>query len=128
MKRLTATILALSLCSQTALADCDFSKEIEKLPDGRFAYSSQCHKAVGKMVQDLEDREAQVAEQRKTINLKDLMVTKEHERAQLWMDTSFKVEDRLNSLEKMKRDNELLYFFLGVGLTGLSVWGAGQLK
>lgn len=110
------------------MADCDFSTGIEKLPDGRFAYSSECHKKVGKLVADAKDRDEQVTQ--KDIQIKDLGVQLNihKERAQNWMDTSLKLEDRVTQMEAMKSTNNWLHFGLGVLTTGIAVWGAGQLR
>lgn len=111
-----------------SLADCDFSTGIEKLADGRYAYSVECHKKVGKMVQDLKDRQDEVGKLNDSIKLKDLALTTQEQRANMWMDTSMKLEDRVNTIDKYNTTNHWLYFGLGVVFTGLSVWGAGQLR
>jgi hypothetical protein len=77
---------------------------------------------------DLEDREAQVQALTKSIELKDLAIKTHEQRADLWMNTSFKLEDRVNTIERYNDTNKWLYFGLGIVVTGLSVWGAGQLR
>ncbi len=77
---------------------------------------------------DLADREEQVAKLTKTIELKDLAIRTQEQRADLWMNTALKLEDRVNAMESLKRQNEILWFVGGIALTGLAVWGAGQLK
>lgn len=131
VNRLLSKFVAIALIASIplqAMADCDFSTGIEKLPDGRFAYSSECHKKVGKMVADEKDRQEQLAQ--KEIQLKDLGVQLDAQvkSRQLWMDTSMKLEDRVNQMETMKSTNQWLYFGIGVLTTGLAVWGAGQLR
>lgn len=79
------------------------------------------------MVQDLKDREEQVASLNKTIELKDLAIKTNEQRAQLWMDSSLKLEDRVNQMEAMRSTNSWIYFGLGVAATSLSIWGASQL-
>jgi hypothetical protein len=109
-------------------ADCDFSTGIQKLDDGRYAYSVDCHKKVGKMVADEKDRQEQLAQ--KDIQLKSLGTQLEYQdkRVQLWMDTSNKLEDRVNQMEALKSRNQWLFFGLGIVVTGAAVWGAGQLN
>lgn len=121
-------VLLITIAPLQALAECDFSTGIEKMADGRFAYSAECHKKVGKLVADSKDKDDQIAALSKTIELKDLGIRTQEQRAQLWMDTSFKLEDRVNQMESMKSTNQWLYFGIGVLTTGLAVWGAGQLR
>lgn len=127
LSKLAASLLILTISTQ-ALAECDFSTGIEKLPDGRYAYSVDCHKQVGKLVADGKDKDDQIAQLTKTIQLKDLGIQTQETRAQLWLDTSMKLEDRVNQMDAMKSTNQWLFFGLGVLTTGLSVWGAGQLR
>ena len=121
------TFLVVALLPLRALAECDFST-IEKLSDGRYAYQKECHQKVGKIVQDLKDREDQVAA--KDVQIKNLGVdlTVQEKRTQLWMDTSFKLEDRVNQMDSMRSTNQWLFFGLGILTTGFAVWGAGQLR
>jgi hypothetical protein len=119
----TSHILAVS-----AYGECDFATGIEKLSDGRFAYSSDCHKRVGKLVEDIKDKDEQITSLTKTIDLKNIQIQVQEQRAQLWMDTSMKLEDRVNAIDRMKSTNQWLYFGLGVVTTGLAVWGAGKLR
>lgn len=127
MKKLIATVLVAITLSNVAMADCDFKTGVEKLPDGRFAYSSECHIKVGEMKRDNGLLTTQVADYQKVIELKDLALTKANERADLWMNASFKLQDRMNAVDELKSKNQLLTFFAGVAVTGLAVWGAGQL-
>lgn len=129
MKNLIAVLLIVShLFTVTAYAECDFATGIEKLPDGRFVYSKECHQKVGKMQADLKDREEQVAALTKTIDLKNLQIQTQEQRAQLWMDTSIKLEDRINTIDRMRSTNQFLYFGLGLVTAGLAVYGASKLK
>lgn len=119
--------LLVVLAPLRSLADCDFSTGIQKLPDGRYAYSEPCHKAVGKLVQDQKDKNVQLDAQK--VQIKDLGVQldAQEKRAQLWMDSSMKVEDRVNSLEAMKSSNQILYFGLGVLTMFGASYAAGRL-
>jgi hypothetical protein len=128
MNKLVASFVAVTilLSPTVSLAECDFAKGITKV-EGGYLYSTDCHKKVGKLQEDLKDREEQVAKLEKTIELKDLAIVTQERRVQLWMDTSFKLEDRVNTMDRLKSSNQLLYFGLGVLTTSLAVWGAGQL-
>lgn len=121
------TILAM-VASVSAKADCDFSKGIEKLPDGRYAYTADCNRKVGKLQMDADDRKEQI--DAKDVQLKDLGVQLDAQQKsrQIWMDTSTKLEDRVSQMEEMKSHNQWLFFGLGVVVTGAAVWGAGQLR
>ena len=127
MKKLLSVILAISLFSNVAMADCDFSTGVVKQADGSFLYTKDCHIAVGKMKQDLDVANKQVDLLNKAIELKDLAMSKSTERLNLWMDTSYKLEDRMNKIDQLERKNQWLFFGLGVVTTAAAVWGAGQL-
>ena len=125
----TSLLMILTIVSTSVrAADCDFSKGIEKLPDGRYAYSPECNRKVGKMAEDEKDRQTQI--QAKDVQIKDLGVQADaqQKRADMWMDNSLKLEDRVNTMEELKARNQWLYFGLGIIVTGAAVWGAGQLR
>lgn len=124
-KLISAALIVLSL-SNVAFADCDYSKIVSN-PDGTYTYSKELHICVGTMKRDLDSANTQIAEYKKVIDLKDLALTKSDARANLWMDTSFKLQDRMNAIDDLKSKNQYLAFGLGVIMTGLAVWGAGQL-
>jgi len=128
MEKPLVLLITLSLLSNIAFAECDFFTGISKLSNGNFEYTAECHKKVGKTVADLKDREEQVAKLEKIIELKDLAINIQEKRADLWMNTSMKLEDRVNTIEQYKSTNQWLYFGLGVLVMGVAVWGAGQLR
>lgn len=127
LSKLIAIVLVASVPLQ-AVAECDFTTGIEKMADGRYAYSASCHRAVGKLVQDGKDKDDQIAALNKTVELKDLGIRTHEQRAQLWMDTSMKLEDRVNQMDTMKSTNQWLFFGIGVLTTGAAVWAASQLR
>lgn len=127
MKKLITAILLFCTLSNVALADCDFSKGITPGPNDTFIYSGECHRKVGTLVQDNASKDKAIADLNQVITLKDLALTKADARTQLWMDTSFKMEDRLNEVDSIYKKNEWLYFALGIVVTGAAVYGAGQL-
>lgn len=126
MKHILTSILIFTLA--TSSFACEFSKDIQKNEDGSYTYTKDCHKEVGDIKKKLELRVLQVNTLEEVIEKKDVAIIKGHERIQLWMDTSFKLEDRVNTIERMKERNKWLYFGLGIVVTGFAVWGAGQLK
>jgi len=119
MKSLTAGIIAL-LVTNPVFADCDWKKIVNN-NDGTYTYSRELHLCVGQLKQDLEATNVQLSEYKKAIDLKDLALSKSNERADLWMDTSFKLEDRLNKIDELRSKNAWIYF----GLGALTVVGAG---
>lgn len=128
-------ILTVLLSSTIVLAgmpvyanDCDFKKDIQKLDEENYKYTTDCHKEVGKRVKKLILKEKQVEKLEEVIELKDIAIVKGHERTELWMQTSYKLEDRVNAAERIKEKQQWYWFVLGVVVTGTAVWGAGQLK
>lgn len=119
MKKLISAILAITMLSSTAFADCKWS-DVKKVDSG-YLYPDGCHGKVGVALKDLDDKTAETVALRKVVDLKDLTIIKADQRADLWQNTTFKVEDRLNNLESASKANQWLYFGLGV----LSVFAAG---
>lgn len=127
MKKLISTVLLFCFMSNVSFADCDFSKGITPGPNDTFIYSGECHRKVGSLLQDNAAKDKTIGELNQVITLKDLAIQKADQRTQLWMDTSFKMEDRLNEVDSIYKKNEWLYFALGIVVTGAAVYGAGQL-
>jgi hypothetical protein len=123
MKQLINLILAFSMLGNFAYADCDFTmgKGVNKLPDGNFEYSKECHVQVGKLVQSNGIQTQQVDDLKKAITLKDLAIQDSDARTQVWMDTSLKLEKNINAIDELKNTNSWIYFGLGV----LTVIGTG---
>lgn len=129
MKKLVLSLLCLSLLLPApALASCDWDKDVKQNQDGSYTYTKGCHIQVGLSLEELDLRRTQVVELNKTIQLKDLAIKYSEERTQLWMDSSLKMNDRLNQYESARSGQQWFHFGLGVAVTVLSVWGAGQLK
>jgi hypothetical protein len=124
-KLIAAALIAISL-SNVAMANCDFSSGITKNADGSFTYTRDCHLKVGEMKRDLEVANTQIGEYKKVIDLKDLALVKANERADLWMNTSFKLQDRMNVIDDMKSKNQWLMFGLGVLTTGVAAYALNQ--
>ena len=127
MKKILSSLIVTSLlASNVAWAECDFST-IKKVPEG-YLYTKECHVQVGKNVKELKAKKEEVKELRKAIELKDLALKVSYDRVERWQTTTFKLEDRVNTIEKYNDAQKVLYFVIGVGVTSLAVWGAGQLK
>lgn len=125
---LVLILVFMSIFGSTAYADCDFSTGIHSNADGSFNYSKECHLKVGQISKELDSANGQIGDYKKAIELKDLALTKANERADLWMNTSLKLEKNLQDVDSLRSANEKLYFGLGIAATVLSVWAAGQLR
>lgn len=121
MRKIFALFVSLTFISNVAFAECDFSTGITKNDNGTFTYTKECHIKVGEMRQDLLISSEQIAKLNKSLDLKDLALGKADQRADLWMNTTFKLEDRINTIDKMQSTNSWIYFGLGV----VSVFAAG---
>ena len=121
------TSLGVLLASTQAYAECKWAEGVKKAENG-YLYSSECHGKVGTIIKDLEDREVEVVNLRKGLELKDLVVQKADERIILWRNESYEQFERLQKQSELANRNQTLYFILGIVVTGAAVWGAGQLK
>jgi hypothetical protein len=118
----------MSLICNTTLASCNWSEDVRKNQDGSFSYSRGCHVEVGASLEELDLRRRQVDELKKSVELKDLAISYSEQRTQLWIDSSIKMNERLNQHEATRANSGWIYFGVGVAVTVLSVWAAGQLK
>lgn len=109
-------------------ATCDFAKDIKENTDGTFTYSRECHIEMGKNVKQVSLLGDRVSLLEKEIELKDLTISKYEERNRLWMDTSFKLNDKIQTYDHVNSTSNMVYFGLGMGLTILSVWAASQIN
>jgi hypothetical protein len=127
MRSLIISILLVCFSCNVCLASsCDWST-IKTLPDGGYEYSPALNLCVGNLVQQNGVLTQQVSDLGKAITLKDLALTQSDQRAQLWSDTSGKLEDRLSKVDSLEKSNNILYFGLGVLLTFGAAYAAGQL-
>jgi hypothetical protein len=115
------------MMSSISYAECNYSLGIQKVENG-YLYTDECHAEVGKKLMDLKDREKQIDLYKEVISLKDLQISKEQQRADLWKNTTFKLEDRMMSIRRWDRWEDWLYFGAGVLVMSAATWGAGQLK
>lgn len=121
MKKFLIALVAMTFLSNVAFAECDFKTGITKQESGNYTYTRECHIKVGEMKQDLDISQQQNEKYVKALDLKDLALTRADQRADMWMNTSFKLEDRVNTIQEMQKTNQWVYFGLGV----LSVFAAG---
>ncbi len=128
MNKFVSILISSILLSQSAFATCDFSSDIKAMPDGSYSYTRECHIEVGKAVKKVKLLEEEIVLLNKALELKDLALVKQKERADLWMDSAFKMNDKLQAYDSAARTSTWLYFGLGVAATVLSVWAAGQLR
>jgi len=95
-------------------ADCDFKTGIEALPDGRYAYSRDCHLQVGSMKKQIANQQQQISDLNQAITLKDLALVDSQKQADLWKSTSLGLQDRLQTVNQMQKTNDFLYFSIGI--------------
>lgn len=126
IRKLSSLVLILTLSSQ-ALAECDFSTGITKTQSG-YVYSEECNRQVGKLVLDNKDKDSAIEYLNKTVTAKDLGLKIQEDRADKWMNTSLKLEDRVNEIDKVSSSNKELYFGLGVLTTVLAVFAASKIR
>lgn len=110
-----------------AQANCNWKTDVVR-KDNYVAYSSECHREVGRMIKDLKDREKQAEKLKKTIKLKDLALDTADERIMDWRKETYNQHSILERHAKARRYERYLWFGGGIALTALSVWAAGQLK
>lgn len=120
-KTLFSLVIMISFISNIAFADCDFKTGITPVGNGTQIYSQDCHRQVGLMVQQLQTKDMQIQDLSKAIDLKNIALKASDDRTQLWMDTSFKLEQRVESIDTLRKQNDWLYF----GLGALTVIGTG---
>jgi hypothetical protein len=125
VKKFICISLAISLFSSLSFAECDFSTGITKTDQG-FLYNKECHLAVGQMKYDLGISREQVSLLTKSLDLKDLALTKADQRADLWQATAFKIEDRINTIDSIRSTNNWMYFGLGVVTVFIAGYVASQ--
>lgn len=126
MKLFIACLLTFAFTITSAMADCDYSK-IKDNGDGTYTYTKELHICVGIMKKDLEASTAQVESYSKAIELKDLALTKANERITMWQTDTFALQDRMATIDSLESKNKIIYIGLGILITGVAVWGAGQL-
>ena len=120
IKSLISLFFSFVLFSSTAFGDCDF-KDLVHNANGTVTYSAADHICVGQLVQDNATKAKQIADYTQALTLKDLVITKSDQRTQVWMDTTFKLEDNINKIDSYKSTSNWIFF----GLGALTIIGAG---
>lgn len=121
MKKLISFLAAISLFSNVCFADCKFNDLVHN-PDGTVTYSKADHLCVGQMVQDSAVKAKQVDDLNKAVQLKDLTITTADQRADNWMNTSLKLEENVQKMNSLQRDE----FWISFGLGVLATFAAGM--
>lgn len=128
-------ILAFSLISSSVFATtvttndgtvCDFSKIVDN-KDGTKTYPANLHLCVGKIINDGKAKDAQIADQKKAIDLYTLTIKTDEQRIQNWIATSTQLEGRVEKVNDLEKKNEWLYFLLGVGTTAAAAYAGEKL-
>lgn len=114
--------MALSL--QSASAGCDWSSI--KKEGSEYIYSKECHIAVGESVKTGVLKTDQIDKLKKSIEFKDIALSKSIERVELWKETSYKMEDRLIKHDKYAKNSGWIMFGGGILTTILTAWAVGQ--
>ena len=114
MKKLIALLLLFVSTFNIAFADCDFNTGITAGPNKTFIYTEACHQKVGLLVQQNASLTTQVADYQKAIQLKDLALTAEDSRVQMWEKSSLDEQQRLMTISADQKHNDFLYFGLGI--------------
>jgi hypothetical protein len=120
MKKIVFLVVLFCMISNPVLAACDFSHLVHN-PDGSVTYPAAAHLCVGQLVQDNATKDQQIVDYKKALTLKDLAVTAADARADLWLNTSLKLEGTVQNIDKLKKDDQWISF----GLGALTVIGAG---
>lgn len=122
------TLIMFVLNTNSAFAMCDWKNDIKENSNGTYTYSRDCHDEVGKTLRVNGLLGAKIDLLEKQIELKDLQISKYDERTQLWMNTSNELNEKLIKYQSVTTTDKWVSFGLGVAVTVLSVWAAGQLN
>lgn len=127
MRKFIATIL-IACVPYAAMAECDFRTGVSRNDNGTYTYTKECHVKVGEMKQDLEIVQEQNSKLTKALELKDLALAKSDERADMWQHTTFKLEDRINTIDSMRSTNQWIMFGLGMATMFGATYAASKLS
>lgn len=130
MFRFKIIALITSICflfNSVCFAECDFSTGIKPTDDGHYNYTKDCHIRVGELVQSDKTKDEQVKKLFEANTLKDLALEKADERTQLWRDTSLKLNDNIQRMNDIKKDEFWISFGLGVVTTFAAGMAAASL-
>jgi hypothetical protein len=127
MKKLIALLLLVVSTFNIAFADCDFSTGIVAGPNHTWIFTDACYLKVGLLVQQNASLTTQVADYQKAIQLKDLALTTEDSRVQMWEKSSLDEQQRLTTIDADKKTSEWVFFGLGVATTFLAAYSAAKI-
>jgi len=128
MRKLIAIILIVLSLPLSAMAECDFKTGITKNDNSTYTYTKECHIKVGELRQDLDIANEQNLKFTKALELKDLALSKADQRADMWQQTAFKLEDRITTIDGMRTSNQ--WFMFGFGMVTMfgAAYAASQLN
>lgn len=127
MRKFIAILIIACLMPISAFADCDFKTGITKNDNGTYTYTRECHIKVGEIRQDLDIANGQNLKFTKALELKDLALSKSDQRADMWQQTAFKLEDRINTIDSYRTSNQWLMFGFGMVSMFAASYAASQL-
>jgi len=127
MRKFIAIMLIVLSLPLSALAECDFKTGITKNDNNTYTYSRECHIKVGELRQDLDIANEQNLKFTKALELKDLALSKADQRADMWQQTAFKLEDRITTIDGMRTSNQWLMFGFGMVTMFAASYAASQL-
>lgn len=119
-------LLLILLISINCYAECDFST-IKKTNDG-FLYPQDCHRLVGKLIQDNKDYKQQILEYDQLLKLSKDHIELEHQRAELWKTTSLNLKNRIDNISWSNKSSDYIHFGAGVLIMLGAGWVQGQIK
>jgi hypothetical protein len=128
MRKLLVALTIACLLPFSAMADCDFKTGITKNENGTYTYTRECHIKVGELRQDLDIANEQNLKFTKALELKDLAINKADQRADMWQQTAFKLEDRITTIDNMRTSNQWIMFGVGVATMFAASYAASQLS
>lgn len=116
-------ILILTLLYAAPAFACDFSTGIQRQDYG-FLYSNDCHREVGRIINELDERKKQKELYEQLLETKDQRIELEKQRtenykqqAELWKSTAKDIQDRADTITNLSESNKWLYIGAGVLLT-----------
>lgn len=116
MKKILSIVFLIAALPSFCFADCDWSLGIKPLADGNYEYTQACHQQVGIMKQQNLDLQTAIKADQDALAVAD-------QRTQNWIDTTTKMEDRIEKIDSIQKQSAWLYF----GLGALTIIAAGFL-
>lgn len=126
MRFVSIFVIFCTLCN-SAFGSCDWTK-IKKNPDNTYTYSEALHRCVGNLVQDNQVKAQQIADLNKALTMKDLALQEADKRATLWSNTSENLEGRLQKVDSLEKNNQWLFFGIGVLATVAAAYTANKVR